>query len=93
MNCLRMSRTFFQEEEVLSIAKSGEHVSYDEWLAIAMVGAIIFLLIFAKMFLLNPSVSPLEYTDRKVLPYLVYWNPISNKRPAVYDFILYICGA
>ena len=46
MNCLRMSRTFFKEEEVLSIEKSGEHVSYDVWLAIAMVGAIIFLLIF-----------------------------------------------
>lgn len=46
LNCLRMSRTFFKEEEVLSIEKSGEHVSYDVWLAIAMVGAIMFLLIF-----------------------------------------------
>ena len=43
-----------------------------------------------KMFLLNPSVSPLEYTDRKVFPYLVMLeiqSPISALRFLILYYI------
>ena len=46
-----------------------------------------------KMFLLNSSVSLLEYTDRKVVPYLVIvGNPLPNKFPR-FLIVYYICRA
>lgn len=45
LNCLRMSRALFEEGTWLA-GISGEHVSYDVWLAVSMFGAIMFLLIF-----------------------------------------------
>ena len=45
-----------------------------------------------KMFFLNSSVSFLEYTDRKVVPYLVIvGNQISNKCSR-FMIVYYICG-
>ena len=46
-----------------------------------------------KMFLLNLSVSPLEYTDREVVPYLVIvgiQSPISALRLLIF---YYVCRA